>query len=63
MKIREILRENLKQDKKLNKDKLGRGKYLSFSDIERLMRHRNYKRINAAVRRVRLLKILFTINK
>ncbi|WP_368490767.1 hypothetical protein [Clostridium sp. BJN0013] len=53
MKIREILKEKLDQDKKSNKDKLGRGEYLSFSDIERLMRHECYRRVKGAVRRAR----------
>ncbi|WP_198039640.1 hypothetical protein [Clostridium kluyveri] len=53
MKIREILKEKLNQDKKLNKDKPRRGEYLSFSDIEKLMRHECYRRVKGAVRRVR----------
>jgi len=53
MKIREILKEKLDQDKKLNKDKPGRGENLSFSDIEKLMQHECYKRVKGAVRRVR----------
>ncbi|MFL0196419.1 hypothetical protein ACJDU8_12760 [Clostridium sp. WILCCON 0269] len=39
MKIRGIIEEKPNQDKKLNKDKPRRGEYLSFSDIEKLMRH------------------------
>ncbi|WP_368488320.1 hypothetical protein [Clostridium sp. BJN0013] len=53
IKIREILKEKLNQDKKLNKDKPRIGGYLSFSDIERLMRHDCYRRVKGAVRRVR----------
>ena len=53
MKIREILKEKLNQNKKLHKDKLGRGEYLSFSDIEKLIRHECYRRVKGAVRRVR----------
>ncbi|WP_368488923.1 hypothetical protein [Clostridium sp. BJN0013] len=53
MKIREILKEKLNQDKKLNKDKSRRGQYLSFSDIEKLMVHDCYRRVKGAVRRVR----------
>ncbi|WP_368488337.1 hypothetical protein [Clostridium sp. BJN0013] len=53
MKIRETLKEKLDQDKKLNKDKLRRGEYLSFYDIEKLMRHDCYRRVKGAVRRVR----------
>ncbi|WP_198039542.1 hypothetical protein [Clostridium kluyveri] len=53
MKIRDIIEEKLNQDKKLNKDKLRRGEYLSFSDIEKLMRHECYRRVKGAVRRMR----------
>ena len=53
MKIRELLKERLNQDKKLNKDKPGKGEYLSFSDIEKLMAHECYRRVKGAVRRVR----------
>jgi len=53
MEIREILKEKLNQDKKLNKDKPGRGEYLSFYDIEKLMAHECYRRVKGAVRRVR----------
>ncbi|MFL0198396.1 hypothetical protein ACJDU8_22930 [Clostridium sp. WILCCON 0269] len=53
MKIREILKEKLNQDEKLNKDKQRRGEHLSLSDIEKLMRHDCYRRVKGAVRRVR----------
>ena len=53
MRIREILKEKLNQDKKLNEDKPGRGGYLSFCDIEKLMRYECYMRGKGAVRRVR----------
>ncbi|MFL0197776.1 hypothetical protein ACJDU8_19725 [Clostridium sp. WILCCON 0269] len=45
METREIPKEKYRDSKKLNKGELGRGEYLSFSDIEKLMRHRSYKRI------------------
>ncbi|WP_368490171.1 hypothetical protein [Clostridium sp. BJN0013] len=47
MKIREILKEKLNQDKKLNKDKSRRGEYLSFSGIEKLMAHDCNKNMRA----------------
>ncbi|EDK34906.1 hypothetical protein [Clostridium kluyveri] len=49
MKIREILKERLNQDKKLSKDKPGRGEYLSFSDIGKLMHHDCYRKIKGVV--------------
>ncbi|MCC9296196.1 hypothetical protein LN736_15155 [Clostridium sp. WLY-B-L2] len=39
--------------KKLNKNESGRGKDLSFCDIEKLMRHDCYRRVKGAIRRVR----------
>jgi len=36
MKIREILKEKLTQDKKLNKNKAMRSEYFSFYDIKNL---------------------------
>lgn len=53
MKIKEILEHKLPANKKLNKNKSRRGEDLSFSDIEKLMRHDCYKRVKGAVRRVR----------
>ncbi|WP_368490823.1 hypothetical protein [Clostridium sp. BJN0013] len=50
MKIREILKEKLNQDKKLNKGKSRRGEYLSFYDVEKLMRHECYRRVKGVLR-------------
>ncbi|MEY8001789.1 hypothetical protein AB8U03_16625 [Clostridium sp. Mt-5] len=38
---------------KLNKNKLRRGKHLSFYDIEKLMAHDCHRRVNGAIKRVR----------
>ncbi|MFL0197374.1 hypothetical protein ACJDU8_17665 [Clostridium sp. WILCCON 0269] len=53
MKIRDITEEKLNQDEKFNKDKSRRGENLSFSDIEKLMRHDCYRRVKGVVRRIR----------
>ncbi|MFL0198710.1 hypothetical protein ACJDU8_24610 [Clostridium sp. WILCCON 0269] len=53
METREIPKEKYRGSKKLNKDESGRGENLSFSDIEKLMRHGSYKRIKGAVRQIK----------
>ncbi|MFL0198341.1 hypothetical protein ACJDU8_22655 [Clostridium sp. WILCCON 0269] len=53
MKIREILKEKYRDIKKLNEDKSGRGGNLSFSDIEKLVSHRSYKRIKGVVSQIK----------
>lgn len=55
MKIGNILKDNkLEVHKKSNKKrKRRRGKNLSFSDFQNMMKHDSYKRVGGAIRQVR----------